>query len=218
MAEVTIDFVAPWTKYVAERSAPRYDAVCNQIYGARRVFGSNTILLLRVYGGFYDILFEDDDKLPSATETILFPGFNTAPAKDHDDNTCSTIYVSTQTTVDVVQWDFGVAEWRWIYLNIFTHRFNYTHVMISQDCTTFTTQYTMSGSSPPCGAAYFRCLKLRVEFTSPTDLSWTLCSAEAYPIIGRRRVTIPTLTTKLVRCLVWGGYSQLLEVGEIWVD
>jgi hypothetical protein len=218
MEEVTIDFVAPWTKYVAERSAPRYDAICNQIYGAKRVFGPNTILLLRVIADRYDILFEEEDELPSAAETILYPGFNAAPAKDHDDSTCSRVGVSTQTTIDVVLWDFGIVKERWIYLNVSTHPANYTHVMISTDCTTFTTAYSMSGSSPPCGIATFRCLKLRVVFTSPTVLTWDLCSAEAYPPVSRKRVTIPAAAAKLVRCLVRSGYSQLLEVGEIWVD
>jgi hypothetical protein len=218
MAEVTIDFIAPWTKYVAERSAPRYDAGCAQIYYSKRVLGANTIFILKAVASKYDIFTEDEDLIPSATETVLVSGFDTTRAKDHNDDTAATYTLDPITTRDLVRWDLGDSRERLLYMKTGGDSNIDVRVSISTDCTTWSELIRYRGSATWCRYATFRCVGITVTNWGNYYNTFYLYTVEAYNPTMKRRLTIPTTTAKTVRAFIQSGYSQLLEVGEIWVD
>jgi len=218
MAEVTIDFVAPWTKYVAERSPPRYDAGCAQIYYAKRVVGANTIFILKAVAQKYDIFTDDEDLIPSATETVLAPGFDTTLAKDHNDDTAATYTLDPITTRGLAIWDLGDSRERLLYVKAGGDGNMYTYVSVSVDCATWKEIARYNGTRAWCTYATFRCLQISATNWGNYYNTYRLYTVEAYNPTMKRRLTIPTTTAKTVRAFILSGYSQLLEVGEIWVD
>lgn len=218
MAEVTIDFIAPWTKYVAERSAPRYDAGCAQIYYAKRVVGANTIFILKAVASKYDIFTDDEDLIPTAVETRGDPAFDTAKAKDHDDNTAATYTLAPNASLPSVTWDLGDSRERLLYIKAGGDANMRTFVYISVDCVTERLLRDYYGTEAWCAYATFRCVRITAYNLGAYYNTFYLYTIEAYNPTSKRRLTIPTTTSKTVRAFVLSGYTQLLEVGEIWVD
>jgi hypothetical protein len=218
MAEVTIDFVAPWTKYVAERSAPRYDAGCAQIYYAKRVLGANTIFILKAVASKYDIFTDDEDLIPTAVETRGDPAFDTSKAKDHDDDTAATYTLAPISSISLVRWDLMDARERLLYVYGGGDANMRTYVNISSDCASFTRLFDYYRTQALCAYATFRCVEIVAINYGNYYNTYYLYTVEAHNPTMKRRLTIPATTAKTVRAFIQAGYSQLLEVGEIWVD
>jgi hypothetical protein len=218
MAEVTIDFVAPWTKYVAERSAPRYDAGCAQIYYSKRVVGANTIFILKAVASKYDIFTDDEDLIPTAVETRGDPAFDTTNAKDHNDDTAACYTLAPFGSLPSVKWDLGDSRERLLYIKAGGNLDMRTFVYISSDCATETLLRDYYRTEAWCTYATFRCVRITAYNQGNYYNTFCLYSIEAYNSTMKRRLTIPVTTAKTVRAFVQSGYSQLLEVGEIWVD
>jgi hypothetical protein len=218
MAEVTIDFVAPWTKYVAERSPPRYDADCAQICYSKRVVGANTVFILKAVAQKYDIFTDDEDLIPTAVETRGDPAFDTTLAKDHDDDTAACYSLAPYASLPSVNWDLGDARERLLYIKAGGDVNMRTIVYISTDCTTETRLWDYYRTVAQCTYTTFRCVRITAYNGASYSQSFCLYTIEAYNPTAKKRLTIPVTSAKTVRAFVQSGYSQLLEVGEIWVD
>jgi hypothetical protein len=218
MAEVTIDFVVPWTKYVAERVAPRYDVGCTQIYYSKRVIGANTIFILKAVAEKYDIYIEDEDLIPRAAETRGDPAFDTTNAKDHDDDTYSGYTLQPYQYITLVKWDLGDVRERLLYVKAGGDIHVYTEVYISSDCTTETLLRRYWDTMAWCVFTTFRCVRVAAFNYTAGQEPFALYTVEAYNTTYKRRLTVPATVAKTVRAFVQAGHTQLLEVGEIWVD
>jgi hypothetical protein len=206
---------------VAERVQPRYDSAVTLIYSIKRFLSAGTELRLITNSDVYDVVIDDDDLIPGAAETILEPGFNPAPVKDHDDDTSAApaASIAAGAIVDHVVWDLGSVASRVLCAKIAT---NYgtlnAFVLVSSDGSKWTTAVSAGGGAVL--AAYygsFRYVKLQSYNGSTSSYSgtnWKYYSVEVYPPNLRKILVATADMYKMIR-VVSRYSSQLLELMRV---
>jgi len=206
---------------VAERVQPRYDSAVTLIYSTKRFLPAGTELRLITNSDVYDVVIEDDDLIPGATETILETGFNSAPVKDHDDDTYTTpaANIAAGATVDHVVWDLGSDASRVLCAKIATDLgILNARVAVSSDGSTWTIAVSAGGSAVL--AAYygsFRYVKLQSYNGSTSSYGatyWKYYSVEVYPPNLRKILVATADMYKMIR-VVSRYSSQLLELMRV---
>lgn len=86
----------------------------SKLYDASPLLDQNVGIYVKAVGqGYITVSIVDDDLIPQASETILDSGFDTAPLKDHDDDTLSnpaTDPIPANTEISLARWDLGAIK------------------------------------------------------------------------------------------------------------
>jgi hypothetical protein len=210
--------VFPPSKFAIERVSPRYDASYALALRTRRILCPRSELRLYSSDPTSGIYIDDHDLLPTATETILYEGFNTSAIKDKNDNTYANIVDGMGPGVrDLVKYDFGKVVDAFVLMR--AHSSNaetYSRALISNDDVSYSTLFeVVNATATLIARASFRYIKLQTEYVGAAGTAITAeaskyYSLEVYPL-GNKNVQVEESGVKTVTAIL-RGYSSILEV------
>jgi hypothetical protein len=215
-----MSYIAPTQKYVVFERARGYNSGNYTVYREKRLVKANTKFILFNDAQLFYLGDESNDLLPSAVKTILQTGFDDTNLKDYNDYTYSRPYgqISNGATQDLVKYDFGSINYRFIYLKIESGATGgiYTRVLISNDDATYT-KLAEANNSIIASPYYvqFRYIKLQVyNATSYTadGVYWRYFTLEVYNPSSTNTITYTSNVFKLINAFIYNGSYQLLEV------